>query len=149
MRYTYKGTKFNLTLTDDGKIVCHHEELGTVEGKAAEEVQAEIRRQFDIIHDPKKRIKILTFGERWNSDEETSYYEGQTTGIKADKWGYWITWKENGDKRRAKVGTNKFWLDTPENRERLNKIIEKRKIIETIEIEINALIDELEQIKET
>ena len=144
MQYKYKGKTYHLQLNDDGKITSYTEEFGTIEGTTAEEVQAKIRKEFDAAHDSKKRIKILTFGEHhWGGADETKYFEGQTTGI-FDHSQTWVTWKdEDGDPQRAKMNTREFCLDTPDNRTRLDSIIEMRKEIERISDQVNILIDQL------
>jgi len=125
--------------------MSYSEELGTIEGATAEEVQKQIRANFDSLHDPKKRVKILTFGERWNQSE-SEFYEGQTNGIE-DRGNYWVTWKVGDRQRRAKLNRRDFFLDTPENRTLLKAIVDSRAEITRIEGVISNIEDEVEKIK--
>ncbi len=145
MLYKYKGKVYRLGLNDDsGKVYCHADELGTIEADTAAEVQAKIRKAYDAAHDPKQKIKVLTFGEYWHADDTTQYFEGTITGNE-DHGQYWMSYKdEDGDSRRVKTQPSHFWLDTPENRALLNQIVAHRKAIEEIRSQIDILHDQLE-----
>ena len=143
MNFKYKGKTYFLDLNAEGKVVNRELEI---EGDTTAEVQAKIRKHVDAERSQKDKIKILTFGE-WHGATETEYYEGTTTGI-GDRWGIWVSWREDGESRRAKMARHKFWLDTPENRAVLDKICEIRKRIQDLGEQENALSEQLTTLTE-
>ena len=144
MKYSYKGKDYFLELTAEGKVRNGEFDISA---DTAAEVQAEIRKQVDAERSKTGKIKILTFGDR-HTVSGTEYYEGTTTNI-GNHWSVWVSWKEDGENRRAKLSRNSFWPDTPENRAVLDKICEIHKRVQDLNEQIDILSEQLTTLPES
>ena len=137
MEYKVYGRTYTLRLNESGKIECREPEIY---GDTIEEVKAAIRAQADKA---KKlpRIKILTFGGSifGRRSSAATYFEGTIAATHADRYGdHWVAWRdEEGKPQRSKMDKHSFWLDTPENRIKLDQIVVWNKEIDILNSEID------------
>lgn len=123
MEYKYGGKKFDIRLNDEGKIECR--ELGIV-FDTVEEVKAEIRKQTEV----EKKLPRTTvfFIDRYG--DNTKYLTGETTLKNANtarRWSsikeVWVTWKDERKTHRQKMYTDRVFLATDENRQKLDEYV--------------------------
>jgi len=143
MKYKYAGKEYALRLDDDGKIACS--DLGT-SYPTVEEAKAAIREQTEK-EKSLPRVTVLFFNDR----HYASFIEGTSTLKQAGESRYggsgmiWVSCKDS----RGKVERKKFFVsdvfkDTPENREKVNKIVSLGTQIAGLEEEMSALRFSLE-----
>jgi len=148
MSYTFKtyGREYIFRLEDDGFVHCS--DLGL----KAETVELLKPLVIDHVKIEKAlpRIPVIFIEGRW--DFVTSYAFGSASP-KADRLGYrWVSYKYKSqfDKeektKRQTMNSDRLFLDTPENREFIEQVVQLGEDIETIKQVQKQVIDKMQKI---
>jgi hypothetical protein len=144
MEYKYAGKEYTLRLGDDGKIECP--DLST-SYETVEEAKAAIREQAEK-EKSLPRVTVLFFNDYRRI---TGFIEGTSTLKLAEKSRFggsgmiWVSHKDlRGKVERKKSSVSYIFKDTPENREKINKIVSLGTQIAKLEDEMSDVRESLE-----
>lgn len=137
MAYYFKtqGREYSLSLESDGLL--HANELG-LSAETLPELQELVKAR---VKEEKSapRIPVLIIDNRWSHVQE--WTEGSASGKVANYHGYrWVSYKDReGKTKRQTFSKDRLFADTPENREKANKLLHLGRRIQ----ELMKLSDEL------
>lgn len=98
--------------------------------------------KFNKDNDKFERVNVISYDSYHGKREDDGFFYGTVTSV-SDNGEPWVTWK---NKRREKVyRSKKLYLDTPENRSKIESYNEIRQQIDDLRNKQNDILDSMER----